>query len=319
MEHKLKRFEWLNVFSKGFVVESINNNYKNEDIQINKLNKESSNKKKEKFNSKEVKNITFEKLKLSTPLDKKDYYFFNLNELLPESIDNINLKEEMTIKNEEIPKQKEIDKKKKKNKIKNNSTININFINIEQNIIQKKDNKKKEIKNNRKELKNDISSPLLNYINTQKRKSNIIFKTPFMNTNFKTSSNNEINNTNNKNNETEVIQKSEKLKNNLVLDEYMDFINYNNIGRGKESRNKNNSAKEKDNKEIIDYTFDDEFLLTEKSNNFDFSDIYKATKTTKNQSNKKGLNIFFSGNTNNKNFRKNKFDEIKKIMNTLKK
>mgnify|MGYP007070308311 CR=1 FL=1 len=314
MEHKLKRFEWLNLFSKGFVVESINNNYKNEDIKINKLNKESSNKKKEKFNSKEIKNISFEKLKLSTQSNKNDYYFFNLNELLPESIDNINLKEEMTIKSEAIPKQKEIDKKKKKNKIKTNSTININFINIEQNIIQKKDNKKKEIKNNRKELKNDISSPLLNYINTQKRKTNIIFKTPFLNT-----FNNEINNTNNKNKELEVIQKSEKLNNNFDLEQYMERINYNNNGKGKESRNKKNSDKEKDNKEIIDYTFDDEFLLTEKSNNYDFSDIYKITKTTKNQSNKKGLNIFFSGNTNSKNFRKNQFDEIKKIMNTLKK
>ena len=30
MKVKLKRIEWLNVFAKGFVVESINNNYKNE-------------------------------------------------------------------------------------------------------------------------------------------------------------------------------------------------------------------------------------------------------------------------------------------------
>ena len=39
MKVKLKRIEWLNVFAKGFVVESINNNYKNENITIKKNNK----------------------------------------------------------------------------------------------------------------------------------------------------------------------------------------------------------------------------------------------------------------------------------------
>ena len=44
MKAKFKRIEWLNLFSKGFVVESINNNYKNENIIINRINKISSQK-----------------------------------------------------------------------------------------------------------------------------------------------------------------------------------------------------------------------------------------------------------------------------------
>ena len=33
------RIEWLNIYSKGFIVQSINNNYKNTNIRIQKQNK----------------------------------------------------------------------------------------------------------------------------------------------------------------------------------------------------------------------------------------------------------------------------------------
>ena len=39
-QKKPKRVEWLNVYSKGFIVESINNNYINENLSFKKQNKE---------------------------------------------------------------------------------------------------------------------------------------------------------------------------------------------------------------------------------------------------------------------------------------
>ena len=45
MKKKFKRIEWLNLYSKGFVVESINNNYNTEDIIIELKNKKTSRKK----------------------------------------------------------------------------------------------------------------------------------------------------------------------------------------------------------------------------------------------------------------------------------
>lgn len=39
-QKKPKRVEWLNVYSKGFIVESINNNYINENVSFKKQNKE---------------------------------------------------------------------------------------------------------------------------------------------------------------------------------------------------------------------------------------------------------------------------------------
>ena len=66
----------------------------------------------------------------------------------------------------------EVEIKKDKKIKKNNSTININFINIQQNIIQNTSKNQKVINykntSRRKEIKTDISSPLLNYIKTQK-------------------------------------------------------------------------------------------------------------------------------------------------------
>ena len=40
-----KRIEWLNVHSKGFIAQSLNNNYKNQNIQIKKQNKKIKNNK----------------------------------------------------------------------------------------------------------------------------------------------------------------------------------------------------------------------------------------------------------------------------------
>jgi len=125
MKNKFKRIEWLNLYSRGFVVESINNNYKNEDIIIERKNKTSSR----KINKKIDKNITFEKIssipqnknktKNIISLDKKNHYFINLNEFTINQDDNIINKKEI----KEEKNKKEI--KKKKNKKKNKSTINI--------------------------------------------------------------------------------------------------------------------------------------------------------------------------------------------------
>ena len=147
MKKKFKRIEWLNIYSKGFVVESINNNYKNEDIQIKRSNEILSKRKNvinkySKLNSKEVINYYFEKISSSPQNKNKKYYFVDLNELINDSNDDTN-----------NTNKKESEKKQNKSEIKNvknKSTININFINIEQNIIVKKPKIKKEIKNNKK-------------------------------------------------------------------------------------------------------------------------------------------------------------------------
>ena len=43
MKGKIKRKEWLNLYSKGFFVESINNDYENQDIVINRKFKNNNN------------------------------------------------------------------------------------------------------------------------------------------------------------------------------------------------------------------------------------------------------------------------------------
>ena len=99
MKKKFKRIEWLNLYSKGFVVESLNNNYKNEDIIINRKNKISSRKKNKNMD----KNITFEKIssfpqnknKKIFSSNKKNHYFIGLGELIINSDENIINKKEI--------------------------------------------------------------------------------------------------------------------------------------------------------------------------------------------------------------------------------
>ena len=326
MKKKFKRIEWLNIYSKGFVVESINNNYKNEDIQIKKPNQILSKRKNvinkySKLNSKEVINYYFEKISSSPQNKNKKYYFVDLNELINDSNDdtnNTNKKE-----NEKIQNKSEI-----KN-VKNKSTININFINIEQNIIVKKPKIKKEIKNNKKkELKKDISSPLMNYLNIQIKKSNKIFKKPLIKkkcTISKSVNKNieEINNIN----ETENKKDTKLINKKLNLHQYM---NNKNVRTNIKKNNKidKNALNIETNKEIEDkgdYTFDEEFIMNEIKNLDDFDELCNTThnniflnNNNKNK-NKSGLNIFLNKSANIKDFKIRKQEEIKQIINKIKK
>ena len=311
MKKKFKRIEWLNLYSKGFVVESINNNYNTEDIIIERKNKKTSRKKNKNMD----KNITFEKVN-SFPqnnnknmniisLDKKNknknQYFIDLNELIINPDDNINIVNKKEIKEKEV--KKEIKKKKIKKEKENKSTININFININQNIIVKKPEKKREIKNKRKELKNKISSPLTNYLSLQTKKENKIFKPPTK----KSDNKNKISNEKEIENNKDII---------LNLYQYMDNKNKN--SRQNKRRNEKNYI---DYGDLGGYTFDDEIIMTESKNMEEFSEICNtmSNNLVTNDKNKAGLNMFLCGNNKYKDFKKRKVEELKHIIDDLKK
>ena len=322
MKNKFKRIEWLNLYSRGFVVESINNNYKNEDIIIERKNKTSSR----KINKKIDKNITFEKIssipqnknktKNIISLDKKNHYFINLNEFTINQDDNIINKKE--IKAEEN--KKEI--KKKKNRKKNKSTININFININQNIIVKKDEKKRELINKRKEIKNKISSPLINYLSLQTQKENKILKIPIKKSNNKNQISFDINKKNNNEHEIENNKDIKLKKINLNLYNYIN--NKNNFTKQNKKRNEygfdsgSNFIKFGD---LGGYTFDDEIIMTEVKNIGEFSEICNTTSNNLvlNDKSKVGLNMFLCGNTKHQDFKKRKVEELKLIIDEIKK
>ena len=315
MKKKFKRIEWLNLYSKGFVVESINNNYNTEDIIIERKNKKTSRKKNKNLD----KNITFEKVnsfpqnnnknKGIISLDKKNknknQYFIDLNELIINPDDNINIVNKKEVKEKEI--KKEIKKKKIKKEKENKTTININFININQNIIvkkpEKKPEKKREIKNKRKELKNKISSPLTNYLSLQTKKENKIFK-PLTK---KSDNKNKISN-------EKEIEINKDI--NLNLYQYMDNKNKN--SRQNKRRNENNYI---DYGDLGGYTFDDEIIMTESKNMDEFSEICNtmSNNLVTNDKNKAGLNMFLCGNNKYKDFKKRKVEELKHIIDDLKK
>ena len=315
MKKKFKRIEWLNLYSKGFVVESINNNYKAEEIIIERKNKKTSMKKNKNMD----KNITFEKInsfpqnnnknKGIISLDKKNknknQYFIDLNELIINPDDNINIVNKKEVKEKEV--KKEIKKKKIKKEKENKSTININFININQNIIvkkpEKKPEKKREIKNKRKELKNKISSPLTNYLSLQTKKENKIFK-PLTK---KSDNKNKISNEKEIENNRDI---------NLNLYQYMDNKNKN--SRQNKRRNEKNYI---DYGDLGGYTFDDEIIMTESKNMEEFSEICNtmSNNLVTNDKNKAGLNMFLCGNNKYKDFKKRKVEELKHIIDDLKK
>ena len=311
MKKKFKRIEWLNLYSKGFVVESINNNYKSEDIIIELKNKKTSRKKNKNMD----KNITFEKInsfpqnnnknKGIISLDKKNknknQYFIDLNELIINPDDNINIVNKKDVKEKEV--KNEIKKKKIKKEKENKSTININFININQNIIVKKPEKKREIKNKRKELKNKISSPLTNYLSLQTKKENKIFKPPTKKSDNKNKISNE-----------KEIENNKDI--NLNLYQYMDNKNKN--SRQNKRRNEKNYI---DYGDLGGYTFDDEIIMTESKNMDEFSEICNtmSNNLVTNDKNKAGLNMFLCGNNKYKDFKKRKVEELKHIIDDLKK
>ena len=322
MKIKIKRKEWLNVYSKGFVVESINNNYKTEDIQIKRKNQLLTNKKDKinkysLLNTNYVKNFYYEKISSSPKKDNKKYYYVDLNELINDSNDNTDKKE-----NNKKQNKKEIKKEKNKN------TININFINIEQNIIVKKPEVKKEIKNKKKELKNDISSPLMNYLNIQIKKSNKIFKKPLIKKKYNISKSADKNIEEiNKINETE--NKTDIKSNNKNLNLYQ-FMNNKNIKKNlkknyKENKKGFNKEKNKEMEEKGDYTFDDESMFSEIKYIDYFDELFNTSNISKNniilgnKNKKSGLNTFLNEAMKTKDFKNRKAEEIKQIMNTIKK
>ena len=299
MKVKLKRIEWLNVFAKGFVVESINNNYKNENITIKKNNKISfSNNRNTNIIDTENNNTSFEKLNLSqskklVTFKDDNSLFIDLKELFPNSKEIINnIKEEKTIQVTQPITQKNSEMKKKKILRKNNSTKNINCINIGKNKLLKSVKFKKENKNKKKEIKSAITSPLINYINTQKNKLNKILKT-------KKENNKKTNNENKSKKSEKDSEENKKIKlNNINLNFNLNFHQYINFNKRFEKRKKNTKNQyvfydETRNVEFGDYTFDDEFLMNENKNtntNFNFSDLYD-TSTTK-------INKELTGNKN---------------------
>ena len=322
MKKKFKRIEWLNIYSKGFVVESINNNYKTEDIQIKRQNQLLSNKKDKinkysLLNTNYVKNFYYEKISSSPKKDNKKYYYVDLNELINDSNEDTDKKE-----NNKKQNKKEIKKEKNKN------TININFINIEQNIIVKKPEVKKEIKNKKKELKNDISSPLMNYLNIQIKKSNKIFKKPLIKKKYNISKSADKNIEEiNKINETE--NKTDIKSNNKNLNLYQ-FMNNKNIKKNIKKNYKENKkgfikGKNKEMEEKGDYTFDDESMFSEIKYIDYFDELFNTSNISKNniilgnKNKKSGLNTFLNEAMKTKDFKNRKAEEIKQIMNTIKK
>ena len=327
MKGKIKRKEWLNLYSKGFFVESINNDYENQDIIINRTFKNKNNNlfnsiKKKNFNyiitidSKEEKNISIKKnnLKILNGKNEEKYYFLNLKDLIQENNDSAKNKEKNYEKNiTNKPKGKTIKTKKIK---KYKSTININFINIEQNIIQK--NQPKKIRSKKKEINNNIKSPLINYLNTQKLKYKNNFKIPLIK-----KINNIINERDNMNT-CETNKEKQNIKNiNLNLNLYQ-YINYNYNGNKRQINNfKKNYEKEKESKvelgELGDYSFDNDSINSERKNIIEFSDICNTTFNNIGIKEKMDLNIFLNKNNKKKDFKKNKIEEMKLILNELKK
>ena len=184
-----KRIEWLNIYSKGFIAQSINNNYKNTNIRIKNQNKKFEKKKNiipinllNIFSKKGIKsNITSNNLSsnFSYFIDD-DMNFYNKYKLLTSriksiapSVDSTNGKEKSKnemFKSSYKKNDNNINKEKKKD-VKYNSLKYINFIKSdkkERNNVKYKNNiknKHKSIKMNSKiSLKKGIYSPLLNYL-----------------------------------------------------------------------------------------------------------------------------------------------------------
>lgn len=180
-----KLIEWLNVHSKGFIAQSLNNNYKNQNIQIKKQNKKIKNNKiiipiklTNTISKKGIKynipnsNYSSKKTNFTFIIDEEED-FYNKNKPLISGLNNLcskynnkieKLKNEIIKTNKKI---KNIDKEEKK-LFKNNSLKYISYIKQDDKKIENKKNKKhkhKSVKMNTKiSLKKDIKSPLLNYL-----------------------------------------------------------------------------------------------------------------------------------------------------------
>ena len=195
---KPKRVEWLNVYAKGFIVESINNNYKNQNISIKIQNKKTTKNKninprnlnsiistylKQGIKSNKTiisnSNLSSKKTNFSHIIDEDDD-FYSQNKFLITNLNHI-FSENVTIKKNnkkqnKIGLKKNISNKNIKSKNNKNIVIEKKFekSNSVKNIITARTQRKKNINKKIKKiiLKKDISSPLINYLDFRKKNMN---------------------------------------------------------------------------------------------------------------------------------------------------
>jgi hypothetical protein len=195
---KPKRVEWLNVYAKGFIVESINNNYKNQNISIKIQNKKTTKNKNinprnlnsiiSTYSKQGIKsnktiisnsNLSSKKTNFSHIIDEDDD-FYSQNKFLITNLNHI-FSENVTIKKNnkkqnKIGLKKNISNKNIKSKNNKNIVIEKKFekSNSVKNIITARTQRKKNINKKIKKivLKKDISSPLINYLDFRKKNMN---------------------------------------------------------------------------------------------------------------------------------------------------
>ena len=195
---KPKRVEWLNVYAKGFIVESINNNYKNQNISIKIQNKKTTKNKNinprnlnsiiSTYSKQGIKsnktiisnsNLSSKKTNFSHIIDEDDD-FYSQNKFLITNLNHI-FSENVTIKKDnkkqnKIGLKKNISNKNIKSKNNKNIVIEKKFekSNSVKNIITARTQRKKNINKKIKKivLKKDISSPLINYLDFRKKNMN---------------------------------------------------------------------------------------------------------------------------------------------------
>ena len=195
---KPKRVEWLNVYAKGFIVESINNNYKNQNISIKIQNKKTTKNKNinprnlnsiiSTYSKQGIKsnktiisnsNLSSKKTNFSHIIDEDDD-FYSQNKFLITNLNHI-FSENVTIKKNnkkqnKIGLKKNISNKNIKSKNNKNIVIEKKFekSNSVKNIITARTKRKKNINKKIKKivLKKDISSPLINYLDFRKKNMN---------------------------------------------------------------------------------------------------------------------------------------------------
>ena len=195
---KPKRVEWLNVYAKGFIVESINNNYKNQNISIKIQNKKANKNKNinprnlnsiiSTYSKQGIKsnktiisnsNLSSKKTNFSHIIDEDDDFYSqnkflitNLNQIFSE---NVTIKKNNKKQNK-IGLKKNISNKNIKSKNNKNIVIEKKFekSNSVKNIITARTQRKKNINKKIKKivLKKDISSPLINYLDFRKKNMN---------------------------------------------------------------------------------------------------------------------------------------------------
>ena len=194
---KPKRVEWLNVYAKGFIVESINNNYKNQNISIKIQNKKTTKNKNinprnlnsiiSTYSKQGIKsnktiisnsNLSSKKTNFSHIIDEDDDFYSqnkflitNLNQIFSENVTN----KKDNKKQNKIGLKKNISNKNIKAK-NNNNIVEKKFekSNSVKNIITARTQRKKNINKKIKKivLKKDISSPLINYLDFRKKNMN---------------------------------------------------------------------------------------------------------------------------------------------------